>query len=141
MRPQPANNRPIERAPGEKIIAAATYLTTGIVGFLWLIITNVTGSKLKNFLRFHIYQSIFLSVLYYVFVLILNILVGIVAKLPLIGSFIYSIYFFLFNLKMIFGYSIVDFIVFVTILYLVSTSLLGKVGRIPWVSDVVKGML
>ena len=37
----------------EKIIAAASYLTAGLVGFLWIILSQVTGSRLKNFLRFH----------------------------------------------------------------------------------------
>jgi len=142
MRPQSAySNRPPEIAPGEKIIAAASYLTTGIIGFLWVIISHVTGSKIKSFLRYNIYQSIFLAVLYYVFNLIMNILVGIVVKVPFIGSLVYSVYFYLFNFKMIMGYSIIDFVIFTAILYLVLTSLSGKISRLPWVSDVVKSML
>jgi hypothetical protein len=142
MRPQSAySNRAPEIAPGEKIIAAASYLTTGIIGFLWVIISHVTGSKIKSFLRYHIYQSIFLAVLYYVFNLIMNILVGIVVKVPFIGSLVYSVYFYLFNFKIIMGYSIIDFVIFTAILYLVLTSLSGKISRLPWVSDVIKSML
>ena len=141
MRPQATSNRQPNIAPGEKIISAATYLTTGIVGFVWIIISQVSGSKIKPFLRFHIFQSIFLSILFYIGNLILNILVGIVVKIPLIGSMIYSIYFYIFDLKLIFGYSIVDTFVFAIIIYLVISSLTGKEGKLPWVSDIVKGML
>ncbi|MEI8377151.1 MAG: hypothetical protein WCF95_01300 [bacterium] len=142
MRPQSAyNNRLPNVTPGEKIISALTYLTTGIVGFIWIIISHVSGSKIKPFLRFHIFQSIFLSILFYIFNLILTILIGIVVKIPLIGSLIYSVYFYIFDLKLVFGYSIVDALAFAIILYLVLSALTGREGKLPWVSDIVKGML
>lgn len=141
MRPQSTYNRPPNISPGEKIISAATYLTTGIIGFIWIIISHVSGSKIKPFLRFHIFQSIFLSILFYIFNLILHILVGIVVKIPLIGAMIYSAYFYIFDLKLIFGYSIVDTFVFAIIIYLVISSLTGKEGKLPWVSNIVKGMM
>ena len=134
-------NRPQPIAPGEKIIAAASYLTAGVVGFIWIIISHVSGSRLKNFLRFHIYQSIFLSILYYVFNVILSILVGIVVKIPFFGSLVYSVYFWTFDMKIIFGYSIVDTFIFITIAYLVINSIFGKYGRLPWVSKVIKSMM
>jgi uncharacterized membrane protein len=141
MRPQSTSGRYPNIAPGEKIVAAATYLTTGIVGFIWIILSQVSGSKIKPFLRFHIFQSIFLSILFYICNLILNILIGIVVKIPFIGSLIYSVYFYIFDLKLVFGYSIVDAFVFAIIIYLVVSSLTGKEGRLPWVSDIVKGMM
>jgi len=141
MKFETAYNKQHNIAPGEKIVAAATYLTTGLVGFVWIIISNLSSSKIKPFLRFHIFQSIFLSILFYICNLILNILIGIVVKIPIIGSFIYSIYFYFFDLKLIFGYSIVDATVLGVIVYLVISALTGKEGRLPWVSDIVKGML
>lgn len=140
-RPQSAYNKPPSITPGEKIISALTYLTTGIVGFIWIIISQVSGSKIKPFLKFHIYQSIFLSILFYIFDLILQILVGIVVKLPVIGSLIYSVYFWLFDLKLLFGYSIVNALMFAIIIYLVLSALTGKSGKLPWASDIVKGMM
>lgn len=134
-------NKPQPIAQGEKIIAAASYLTAGVVGFIWIIISQIAGGRLKNFLRFHIYQSIFLSILYYVFNIILTILIGIVVKIPFIGSLVYSVYFWLFDLKLIFDYSIVDTIIFLIIAYLVLNSLFGKYGRLPWVSKVIKSMM
>lgn len=140
-RTQPAYNKTPNIAPGEKIVAAATYLTTGIVGFIWIIISQVSGSRIKPFLRFHIFQSIFLSILFYICNLILNILIGIVVKIPVIGALIYSVYFYIFDLKLVFGYSIVDSVIFAIIIYLVVSAFTGKEGKLPWVSDIVKGML
>jgi len=140
MRPQPVNNRQPNITSGEKVISALTYLTTGIVGFIWIIISHVTKSRIKPFLKFHIYQSIFLSILFYVFDLILQILVGIVVKIPIIGSLIYSVYFYIFDLKLIFGYSIVNSLMFAVIIYLVFSALTGREGKLPWVSNVVKEM-
>ncbi len=134
-------NKPQPIAQGEKIIAAASYLTAGVVGFFWLIISHIAGSRLKNFLRFHIYQSIFLSILYYVFNVILSIMVGIVVKIPFIGSLVYSVYFWIFDLKLIFNYSIVDTFIFIVIAYLALNSLVGRYGRLPWVSKVIKSMM
>lgn len=134
-------NKPQPIAQGEKIIAAASYLTAGVVGFLWIIISHLAGAKLKTFLRFHIYQSIFLSILYYVFNIILTILIGIVVKIPIIGSFVYSIYFWLFDLKLIFDYSIVDTCLFIVIAYLALNAFFGRYGNLPWVSKTIKSMV
>lgn len=134
-------NRPSSVAPGERLVAAASYLTSGIVGFLWMIVAHVTNSRLKNFVKFHIFQSIFLAILYYLFTLILNILVGVVIKIPLIGSLVYSLYFYIFDFRFIFGFSFVDFSILLVVVYLVINAVLARSGNIPWVSNVVKGML
>jgi hypothetical protein len=64
-----------------------------------------------------------------------------VVKIPFIGSLIYSVYFYIFDLKLILGYSIADFGVLAIIAYLVISAITGKEGKLPWVSDIVKGML
>lgn len=140
MSSQPYGRIPVI-APGEKIIAAASYLTAGIAGFVWIIISHLAEARLKNFLRFHIYQSIFLSILYYLFNIILNILVSIVVKIPIIGSLVYSVYFYIFDFKLVLGFSIVDFLIFLVLAYLVMVSLLGRYSNLPWVSKVIKDML
>lgn len=134
-------NRPQHISSGEKIIASLSYLTTGIIGLLWIIISVATSNKIKPFLRFHIYQSILLSILYYVFTLILNLFVAIAIKIPIIGSLVYSVYFYLFNLKLIFGYSIVDFLILLILGYLLLCCIAGKTGNIPFITKSAKSML
>ena len=49
----------------ERIIAVLSYVTSGIVGIIWLLLATITKSNLKPFLKYHIMQSIFLMLLYY----------------------------------------------------------------------------
>lgn len=134
-------NRPQVVSVAERLISAASYLTSGIIGFLWIIIAHVTNSRLKNFVKFHVFQSIFLAILFYLFKLVLNILIGVAIKIPFVGSLVYSAYFYVFDFKFIFGFSFVDFTILVVVIYLVVNALLARIGTIPWVSTVVKGML
>ena len=61
----------------ERIVAALTYLTMGMVGFIWLIIGLFTKARLKPFLQYHIFQSIFISLGFAV----LSILIGWISNL------------------------------------------------------------
>ena len=68
----------------ERLIAALSYLTMGMVGFVWLIIGLFTNARLKPFLQYHIFQSIFISLGFAV----LSILVGWVSNLLSVIPFI-----------------------------------------------------
>ena len=48
----------------ERIVAAASYLTMGMAGFIWLLITLFTKARLKPFLLYHIVQSIMISLIF-----------------------------------------------------------------------------
>ena len=50
-----------DAAPIERIIAPLSYITMGMVGFIWLIIGLFTKARLKPFLQYHIFQSIFIA--------------------------------------------------------------------------------
>lgn len=134
-------NRPTTVAIGERLIAAASYLSVGVFGFFWIIIAHVTNSRVKNFVKFHIFQSIFIAILYYLFRLILNILLGVANEIPVIGYVINLIYEYVFEVQLILNFSIADFTALLVIVYLIINSLLARSGNIPWVSNVVKGML
>ena len=51
----------------EKIVACLTYPTMGLVGFIWIIIGQVTRSVPTTFTAYHCYLSIFLSLGYVIF--------------------------------------------------------------------------
>lgn len=126
----------------ERLIAALTYVSTGIIGFIWIILAQIAGKRLKPFLRFHIYQSIFLALLYMVISILLKIMLAVGVKIPFIGSFIYLLYFYIFDFKIgPIGVSLVDFIVLVILAYLVITSLLGKESNLPKVSDMIRKLM
>ena len=48
----------------EKTGAVAAYLTLGIWGFIWLLISRRHYYDQKDFVRFHCFQSIFIGILY-----------------------------------------------------------------------------
>ena len=52
----------------DRIISSASYFTAGGAGFIWIIIVAVMRKKMSSFLMYHVFQSIFLSILYFVIV-------------------------------------------------------------------------
>ena len=120
----------------ERIVAALSYWTMGMVGFIWLIIGLFTKARLKPFLQYHIFQSIFISLGFAV----LSILVGWVSNLlsviPFINKVVAQINFLL-NMPLIFDYSLLQTAIYAFLAYLAITSFMGRFSYIPWVSDII----
>ncbi len=120
----------------ERIIAAASYLTMGFVGFVWLIIAVFTKKVLRPFLRYHVYQSIFLSIIYFLLSTFISLLFGILGYIPFLRRLVGMIAFF-FNVP-IFGHlSLISALILMLILYLAISAFMEKYSYIPWVSDVI----
>ena len=49
----------------ERIVAALSYFTMGFAGFIWLILGLFTKARLRPFMQYHIFQSIFISIAYF----------------------------------------------------------------------------
>jgi len=122
--------------PIERIISAATYLTAGGVGFVWLIIAAFLRKRVTPFLMYHIMQSIFISLLFYIVSLLGNLLFVILYKIPIINAIPYFL-----NLPIafLFGLSIIQVFTTTIILYLAITSGMGYYSYLPWVSNIIKG--
>lgn len=120
----------------ERVIAALSYLTMGFAGFVWLIIGLFTQSKLRPFLQYHIFQSIFISIAYFLLCMILGFLLNILSFVPFINKLVAQITFF-FNAPVLGPYSIIQAVLFGIIIYLTVTSFMGQYSRIPWISDII----
>ena len=120
----------------DRLIAAATYISMGMVGFVWLIFCAVTKTNLKSFLKYHIFQSFFLVMAYFLFNIFVNLVVSILGIIPLINILVYKILFF-FTAPIVFGYSIISFALLFVMVYLVITSLQGKYSYVPWFSNII----
>ena len=120
----------------ERIIAALTYLTMGMVGFLWLIIGLFTKARLKPFLQYHIFQSIFISLAFAVLSIFVSWLSNILSFIPLINRLVAQITFLL-NMPLIFDYSLLQSVIYIFIIYLAVTAFIGRFSYIPWVSDII----
>lgn len=120
----------------ERLIAAATYVSMGMIGFVWLIFCAVTKTNLKPFLKYHIFQSFFLVMGCFLLNIFTNLVVSILSVIPFINMLVYKLLF-LFTAPIAFGFSIVSFCVLVVMVYLVLTSLQGRYSFIPWISNII----
>ena len=129
----PISNKPY---PIERILSAATYLTAGGVGFVWLILAAFMRKQVTRFLMYHIMQSIFISILFFLVSILCELVFVILYKIPLINALPYLINM---PLPFVFGLSIVQIFTTTIILYLAITSGMGYYSYLPWVSTIIKG--
>lgn len=126
----------------ERVIAVLAYVTSGIVGIIWLLLAALAKSKLKPFLKYHIMQSIFLMLLYYLAAHLLIFVLNILTYVPFFNAIISTLNFFL-NISLLnfgpFHMSIINILIFLFIIYLSYGTLKGKYVYVPWVSNVIKG--
>ena len=129
----PISNKPY---PIERLLSATTYLTAGGVGFVWLIIAALAKKTVTKFLMYHILQSIFISILFFLVSVLGDLVFVILYKIPLINAIPY-----LLNAKipLLFDLSIIQAVTTSIILYLTITSGLGYYSYLPWVSNIIKG--
>ena len=120
----------------EKIIATLTYLTMGMVGFIWLIVGLFTKARLKPFLQYHIFQSIFISLAFAVLSTLISWISNLLSFIPIINRIVAQITFLL-NMPLIFDYSLLQSVIYIFIIYLAVTAFIGKYSYIPWVSDII----
>ncbi len=130
-----------EPLPIEKIISILSYCTCGIVGFFWIVFGAIKNLSLRPFLKFHIYQSIFLSVLVSVGLYLLDIVFKILSLIPFIKTIVGMATFVLIvPLVPFFGkyFSLLNILVLLLVIYLCIGVLRNKFSYIPWVSDVIR---
>lgn len=120
--------------PIERIISAASYLTAGGAGFVWLIIAAILKKHVTPFLLYHILQSIFLSILYFLIATFAELIYVILYRIPIINAIPYIINM---PIPMLYGLSIIQTITTAIILYLAITAGMGLYSYIPWVSDII----
>lgn len=128
----------------EKTVAVLSYITFGIVGFIWLVFANLKKRKIKCFLSYHIYQSIFIAVLLTLLNYFFEILFGIFSKIPFLEMFSAIInYIFTVKIISVFGFqsTIVYLAVLILKIYLIVGVILGRNFYLPFVTKTVNYMM
>lgn len=120
----------------ERLIAALSYITFGFVGFIWLLIGIFTKNSLRPFLKYHIFQSIFISIAYFLLCQFLGLLMNILSMIPFINQIILQVTFYL-NSPLIFEFSLIQIIINALVIYLAATSFMGKFSYVPWISEII----
>lgn len=134
------NFREFQSSPGffERVLASVNYVTFGIAGFVWLILAALKKVRLTRFLQYHIFQTFFLVMLYWLAGVFISLVVQILSFVPIVNKLVLKILF-LFNTPFIFEhYSIISGTICCIIIYLCITSLQGRYSYIPWVSDIIE---
>lgn len=120
----------------DRLMGVATYVTFGMAGLIWLILSFFLKKTPSGFLSYHIYQSIFLSLLIYILSLLFGIALGFMASIPFLSGLAKWIEFF-FNTPMYFGYSLIHLTIVVFVGYLALGAFLGKYSYLPFISDII----
>ncbi|MFR1672018.1 MAG: hypothetical protein ACLSWI_03630 [Candidatus Gastranaerophilaceae bacterium] len=120
----------------ERIVAAFSYITMGFVGFIWLILGLFTKARLRPFMQYHIFQSIFLSIGFVLLYYIVGFISNILSIIPFINKLVAQIIFLL-NMPLIFDYSLIQTVVYVFMFYLAITAFMGKYSYVPYVSEII----
>lgn len=124
----------------EKIGGGVAYLTFGIWGLIWLLLSRRTYFEQKDFVRFHCFQSIFIGILYMFIPQGLAILFSLITQFT---GFIPGVSLITSTLHVLHGIlqSIIHYGGLVLIIYCVIFSLYGKYTNIPWISQMINRML
>ena len=124
----------------EKIGSAITYMTLGIWGLIWLLMSRTPAYYQKDFVRFHCFQSIFIGILYMflpqgvgiLFTLIMQILSLFHTPLSIIQ---------LLDSTLNALQHLLNVGLLMLIVYCVIFCLYGKYTNIPWISQMINRML
>ena len=123
----------------DKFVSITTYYTFGLTGIIWLIASIlIFKQNVTSFCSYHIYQSIFISILLAVLSMGLNFMFQLMIKIPYIGDLIGYVYLWLFNVPIFFTFSMFNLVVFLAITYLAIGALLGKRSYFPFISDIIR---
>lgn len=121
----------------EKIIASLSYITFGFVGFFWLLLGIFTKNNLRPYLKYHIFQSIFISIAYFLISAFIGLIMNILSIIPLVNQLVLQFTFYL-NAPLLFGFSLIQVLIYAVIIYLVVTSFQGQYSYLPWISEIIK---
>ncbi len=120
----------------ERIVSSLSYITMGFIGFIYMLLGFFTRAQLRPFTQYHIFQSIFISIAFFLLNFICGFLLSILSYVPFINKLVAQITFIL-NAPIVYAYSIIQIIVYGFIFYLAITSFMGIYTRIPFISDII----
>ena len=121
----------------ERILAGINYFSFGLVGFIYLVINAIRKDRMSPFMQYHIFQSFFLVMLYWLIGVFISLLAQVLSFIPFVNLLVLKMLFY-FNTPLFFGrYSVVSGTVSLIMIYLIFTALQGMYSYLPWVSDII----
>ena len=121
----------------ERIVSGLSYPTMGLVGFVWLLLGLFTNAKLRPFVQYHIFQSIFISIALILLNMLLGFMLNILSAIPFLNIIVLNISMFL-NAPILLNFSVIQLVVNITLLYLCISAFLGHYSYVPYVSEIIE---
>ncbi len=126
--------------PIEKIISILSYVTMGIAGVIWIIIAYVLKKKLTYFLMYNVAQSMLISILYAIFVILLGIIVKITYFIPfliVIGTVINDFLSKKIVTLLWMSFSVSQLLVAILLAYIIIGVIVGRIFYVPVLSNLM----
>lgn len=120
----------------DRLLSFISYLTVGGVGIFVLILMYFRKRTPSRFLRFNVYQAIFISLLFFVISMGFELLFKFLSYIPFLNYLVAQISF-LFNRPVLFDYSAIQVFMIGLVFYMAGVSLLGRLPRVYWVSNII----
>ena len=102
----------------DRLISILSYYTFGGAGIVWFVICALTKTSIPKFTKYHILQSILLSIILYLLTLLLEIGVSFTISVPYIGEIVKNIVVFTAQTPIYLGFSLVHYVIFMIIVLL-----------------------
>lgn len=120
----------------DRLIAAASNITGGFVGIIWMIFSAIAKKPISKFLLFYIYQSAFLALTLYILNLLLVMIHNILIMVPYVNILV-AITERIFFSPIYFNWSVTGILILIVYVYMTVFALAGRIAYIPWVSRVI----
>ena len=129
----------------ERLLSALAYISLGIIGFIMWIASAILKTKLKPFVKFNVYQSILIGLIFAALQITFELLTALLQFLnviPVIGtllnSFFLFIVYYLMGFPILFGLPLLKLFVIAFIIYSTIITFKGKTLYIPFISNAIR---
>lgn len=121
----------------ERLVSFVSYITVGWGGMIYCVLMYLGKKNISHFVRFNIFQSIFISFLFFVLCMVLGFVIDVLLHVPFVNYLVSQIMLF-FNQPLLFDYSLVQLFIIGLFIYMAVFSLMGKYPRVYKLSKIVE---
>ena len=120
----------------DRLVSFLSYISAGWFGMIYCIVLFVGKKMPSMFVRYNVFQSIFISLLYFVLSFGFGLLLKFLSYIPFLNYIVATITF-QFNRPVFFDYSFIQTFMIGLTIYMAVVSILGIRPRVFWVSKII----
>ena len=120
----------------DRLVSFLSYVSAGWFGMIYCIVLFIGKKMPSMFVRYNVFQSIFISLLYFVLSFGFGLLLKFLSYIPFLNYIVATITF-QFNRPVFFDYSFIQTFMIGLTIYMAVISILGRRPRVFWVSKII----